>query len=523
MHEDRAMPGETLVQVLDGASTIGGTKIAMHLASDKTILLDFGWNFRVDHDFLDGFMKLRKSNMLWDGMCIGELPAAMDRLAGLYREDLLHYCFEEVESRFGSIPGEPKHVTDVLVSHAHADHLGNIRCLHPNVRVVCTRPTRLVIDHLDEMAQGSLYFNDIISFEPMFQREYNQRHGVKRAGASKRTRISRPFAILDDGETLDCGGGGCRARPVPVDHSIPGASAWLVEDTRTGTRVVYTGDFRFHGPRGNDTEAFIEAARAFTPDVLIIEGTRLHPDGNRDEVQSEKEIEDQLATILGATAPGKLACFDCSPRDAWRLRSFYKAATSAGKTLVLDAKSHDLLDRCVKAHIIPDVDMRDIRIYLPKKGWGTYEDVDYSNSKAIRQASMLHGDSMLPAAEIAAEPGAHVVYLPYYSMVELFDLQPPSGSVYVISKSEPFNDEGLIEERKRTNWLRLFGFESGDVHHVHCSGHARRDDLAVAINTIAPRMVIPVHTEHPEEFKVIGIDAGIRIELPVNGQVFPLR
>jgi len=40
----------------------------------------------------------------------------------------------------------------------------------------------------------------------------------------------------------------------PVDHSIPGAMAYAVE-TSEGW-IVYTGDLRLHGSKGNLTRAF---------------------------------------------------------------------------------------------------------------------------------------------------------------------------------------------------------------------------------------------------------------------------
>jgi len=58
----------------------------------------------------------------------------------------------------------------------------------------------------------------------------------------------------------------------PVDHSIPGATAYIL---RGETTVAYTGDFRLHGKSEASTRDFIRQARDAS--VLITEGTRAGP------------------------------------------------------------------------------------------------------------------------------------------------------------------------------------------------------------------------------------------------------
>jgi ribonuclease J len=48
------------------------------------------------------------------------------------------------------------------------------------------------------------------------------------------------------------------------------------------------------------------------------------------------------------------------------------------------------------------------------------------------------------------------------------------------------------------NWLCHFGIK---FEQIHCSGHADVEGVKRMAETINPEIVIPVHTEAPEEFK----------------------
>jgi len=63
----------------------------------------------------------------------------------------------------------------------------------------------------------------------------------------------------------------------------------------------------------------------------------------------------------------------------------------------------------------------------------------------------------------------------------------------------------LTEEMKR-----VFDVEGVKIIHAHASGHAARDDIKKLIEATSPRVLIPVHTENPEEFTKI-----VRSELVV--------
>ncbi len=67
------------------------------------------------------------------------------------------------------------------------------------------------------------------------------------------------------------------------------------------------------------------------------------------------------------------------------------------------------------------------------------------------------------------------------------------------SSSEPFNEEGEFDEARTGNWIERFGMVRV---HAHCSGHASGWDLHQILERIAPKKIVPIHTEHPEYFQM---------------------
>ena len=110
-----------------------------------------------------------------------------------------------------------------------------------------------------------------------------------------------------------------------------------------------------------------------------------------------------------------------------------------------------------------------------------------------------------------------MVVLNYYYFNNLIDLKPKQGSVYIHSLSEALNEEMEISEKMMNNWLAHFNLKK---YQIHCSGHAYFEDLINAIKTVSPRLLFPIHTEHPGIFsrmklecKNVMVKEGKRYEL----------
>lgn len=64
------------------------------------------------------------------------------------------------------------------------------------------------------------------------------------------------------------------------------------------------------------------------------------------------------------------------------------------------------------------------------------------------------------------------------------------------SKSESYSEEDLEAEVPH-NWFEHFGLE---FHKVHSSGHCSGKKIEETVKAIGPKVLFPVHTEHPEMF-----------------------
>ena len=100
-------------------------------------------------------------------------------------------------------------------------------------------------------------------------------------------------------------------------------------------------------------------------------------------------------------------------------------------------------------------------------------------------------------------------------MTEMIEIKPMSGSVYILSSSEPFDEEMEINLDKLFNWLAHYGIP---LYQVHASGHATPHELKRAIEEINPKKVYPIHTNRPKLFQKFMSDVGIDIELPIEGK-----
>ncbi|MCL7412285.1 MAG: hypothetical protein M8353_01530 [ANME-2 cluster archaeon] len=65
-----------------------------------------------------------------------------------------------------------------------------------------------------------------------------------------------------------------------------------------------------------------------------------------------------------------------------------------------------------------------------------------------------------------------------------------------------------IEDEVNHNWMNRFGLE---FHQAHASGHVSRNEIFQIIRDISPKIVYPVHTEHPELFRQ---EPGSMVEIP---------
>jgi len=452
----------TSVTFYGGVNEIGGNKILLE-DKDTKVFLDFGKGFSSLDKYFEDYLAPRTSNGIIDFITMGLLPD----LPGIYREDLMAKAGKKIKD---------SEVDAVLLTHAHADHADYISFLHKDIPIYMGQTTHNLIKAIEERSSGGID-RQILEF--------------KEAGANyKDPKIPRKIETFRSGKKFNVGS--LEVEPIHVDHSVPGAYGFIIH-TSEGP-IVYTGDLRRHGARPDMTEEFIEEAKKVKPIALLAEGTRITDEPTNESEQLVYDESDKLT----AKTKNNLIFADFNFKDVDRVRTFYDVAKKNGRKLVVKIKDCYFLkymSQDPKLNI-PNYDDEDIVIYKAKYRSGTYSDSDYYGE----DRHFATQPNALTAAEIAKNPDKYFCALGFFSFNALIDMKPKPGTVYIRSASEPYNEEQIISQKRVNNWIDKFQMEK---HHIHCSGHAKGQDLMDMVKDIDAKMLYPIHTEYPEEYKKV--------------------
>jgi ribonuclease J len=350
---------------------------------------------------------------------------------------------------------KPPSVDAVFLSHGHLDHSAYLSFIKREIPVYCGETTATILQTLSEVRRADLEFSV----------------------------ADLDFHTFRTGDKIRLGG--LTVQPFHVDHSVPGAYGFVIETSRGS--VVYTGDFRNHGAKPEMTRDFVEQARASEPVAVVSEGTNM----TGATVSSEVEVEGKLHSIVSQAEGIVLAEFAYSDVD--RLNSFYHIAKRNNRCLAVSLKQAHLLNALKKdkgLHV-PDLDSDDVLVFRKsKKRFDKWERdlIDRYDGR----------DKVFDVFEASKRQCNVVLAMSFYDFEELVDLQPAAGSCYVLSASEPFNEEMEIDYEKLVNWLRHYGMPQ---YHVHVSGHMMPLQLKAALREIGGKRVFPVHTENADLFE----------------------
>jgi len=344
----------------------------------------------------------------------------------------------------------PPEVDAVFLSHGHLDHSAYLSFIKREIPVYCGETTQIILQALSDVRRADLEFR-VADIE---------------------------FRTFRTGKRISVGN--LEIEPFHVDHSVPGAYGFVIH-TSNGS-VVYTGDFRDHGAKPEMTRDFVENARKAEPRAIITEATNM----TGATVSSETEVESKLDTVVAAADGIVLAEFAYSDVD--RLNSFFRIAKKNQRCLAISMKQAYLLDalRKDKALSVPALDDHEILIFRKSKKrfdkWEKQLVERYDNQNKI-----------FDVHKISKQQCNVVLALSFYDFEELVQLRPSAGSCYVLSTSEPFNEEMEIDYERLVNWVTHYGLPQ---YHVHVSGHMMPFQLKKALKEINAKQMFPVHTEN---------------------------
>jgi ribonuclease J len=428
------------VTCFGGVGEIGGNKILLE-DKDTKVFLDFGTGFTDGLGYFDAGISPRKVNGAGDLFEFGLLP----EIPGLYSDSVLQNT---------SLKPSAPEIDAIVLSHYHYDHMGRIGYVHPDIPVYCGRTTALIHEASMEAGSSPLVGHEIRTF-----------------------RTGDKFRV-----------GSIEFVPIHVDHSIPGAYGFVIYTSKGA--IAYTGDFRFHGPVGSMTEQFASEAGKARPSLLLTEGTRVTKE---DDGRNFDEDSVLSKTVRAIGKRNTLVFSSFRGNDVDRVNTFYRASELTGRTLVVSMRTAALLEALANdmGISVPRLG-KDVLVYLRRKGSGSGDDRDYYKWE---RPYLRYGIS---AREVHKRQRSVFLHLDVWNFPEIIDVKPDRGGAYIHSTSEAFNEEGEKEEDVIRNWTDHLGFT---YHQIHASGHAPASGVRKLVGLVNAKMVLPLHTEHPEAFR----------------------
>ncbi|MFX1376198.1 MAG: MBL fold metallo-hydrolase [Promethearchaeota archaeon] len=469
-----------------GINKVGGNKVLLEDdVYDVKLFIDFGINSTE-------FAKTQAKNP--DLVKIGQLtdnhvlPREEDvPIQNLYSK---YFIYDHNKYRYRQKVRECEHKVDppsnldgILISHPHRDHYQGISFINRNIPIYAGVVTKRII-------KASSF-----CIPPKFE---NFLHGLNWI----RFRTGNVIKIK-----------GLEIFPVHVDHSIPAAYGFIIS-TSAGI-IVYSGDFRMHGPLQLMTADLIRRAKELSKEkgkiikVLICEGTHI----NKGAIESERMVKQHLRKLVGYKLfDYVLVHYD---RVDWdRFRTYVNIAKKYNWKFIITEKDAYFYNHLNKKAVYDT--MKDPNIQFNRNIFILSQD----NAKLPWKKDL---DELLERNDIAQRrlnlddlknlKGQFFVYFASNWDYNKIKNHLPSElrGVFICSNIDPYAEDYKFYKNKISNELLAKGIPS---YRIHSSGHAKVHDLIRFISEINPVILIPIHTNYPETFEKIFRNQNIKIILP---------
>ena len=322
------------------------------------------------------------------------------------------------------------HCDAVLFTHYHGDHTGQMLRIRPEIPIYA----------------GALA-KDIMRLSA-------ERGGQKNEALCKRIETmqafspGKPFLIGD-----------IQITPFCIDHSACDSYMFLIE--ADGKRVLYTGDFRLHGVRGNVMDKILDR-RIGKVDVVVTEGTTVSR--SEHEVVTEWDLQKRVKAYLRQY---KYVFVLCAATNLDRIFALARAVPR-GKYCICD-------------------DYQKMLVETVSKHW--------SGISSFYEMPKLLSFKHHPPARFAELGGLMFVRAnsKFGAIICQYD---PAQSILLYSMWDGYRTKpgSIIPD-----FLAL----TDTWETLHTSGHASPEDLRHVIEKADPEIVIPIHTEAPQKMQTL--------------------
>jgi ribonuclease J len=476
-----------------GINKVGGNKVLLEdLGYDVRIFLDFGIS---PIEFSKYRKKFPNSNNIEQLTDCHVLPREIDvPIRNLYSK---YYIYDHQKYKFYQKIREckgkydpPTDLDGILISHPHRDHYRGISFVNRNIPIYTGVVTKRIIKANSKCTAHR--FDNFL---------YGLNWTKFRTGNVIQIKKMEIY-------------------PVHVDHSIPAAYGFIL-CTSAGL-IVYTGDFRMHGPLQFMTVDLIKKVNEICKEkgklgregkvvALICEGTHIH----KGSIESERIVKRHLRKLFN-TIPYDYVLVHYDRVDWDRFRTYVDIAKKFNWKYIISEKDAYFYNRLNKKAIYdsmkdPNIEKtenililtREKRTFPWKKEvdqWfknteNEYRRIELKDLKDIKRNFFVYINSIRDYDEIKE-------YLP-----------KNLNGVFISSNVDPYAEDYRLNKRVISKDLLEIGAPS---YRIHASGHAKPHDIIRFVTEIKPNKLIPIHTEHPEFFSKLFKDPSIEIIQPVD-------
>ena len=310
----------------------------------------------------------------------------------------------------------------------------------------------------------------------------------------ERMRTYRSGQVIDDIS-------GFRVTPLRTDHSAPDAYMFFIEVE--GKRILFTGDFREHGVLG-ENDGVWEALHSVPKgiDLLITEGTMLSrtTEARHNPIQTEAELgaaagklfrerKYNFVLVSSTNLDSMMEFYQNTPPEQHFVCDAYQAELML--TAMADMADRSAIYRPSPVHPVirvlglPNVWEKQCG-HLPELAGQLGVDVEF---RPVTSEELYRDGFVMPVRK-TQKPNRKTTF---QNMLEKFFRTGNSQIIYSMWKE--YLPGGSHPDRELAHFLN-----GQPVVQLHTSGHAYVETIVRLIETVEPKRVVPMHTEHATAF-----------------------